>query len=212
MLRPNLFAAAALATALVLTACDRSGPTAALDTDGILASVTSGPGIPGESHLMRIGAQEWTISTADPYNEVFTIYADPAEQFFCGGPGGPEFSVQLNEILTNMGRMVNDVAQGSDLELYVYDFFDEADLMGRTLCEYFEQEWKYRGTVNYTEVYHRNRIENNTAWHWTSNGTVYDRDGAPYSFSELQVVVRAADGSSANWIKENISVTPLGGN
>ena len=45
MLRPNLFAAAALATALVLTACDRSGPTAALDTDGILASVTSGPAL-----------------------------------------------------------------------------------------------------------------------------------------------------------------------
>lgn len=212
MFRPTLFPAAVLATALVLTACDRSGLTDALDTDGILASVTSGPGIPGESHLMRIGVQEWTISTADPDHELFTIYANPAEQFFCGGPGGPEFSVQFNAIETAMGTMVNHLAQGSDIELYVYDFFDESDLMGRTLCEYFEQEWKYRGTVHYAEMFHRNRIANNTAWHWASNGTVNDRDGAPYSFSELQVFTRAANGNKAGWIKERITVTPRGGN
>ena len=213
MLRPTLLPAT-LATALIVTACDHTGPTAALDTGpgGILASVTSGPGIPGESHLIRLGVQEWTISTADPDNELFTIYANPAEQFDCGGPGGPEISVQFNEIETAMGTMVNDLGQGSDMELYVYDFFGPEDLMGRTFCEYFEQEWKYRGTVHYAEVFHRNRIENNTAWHWTTNGTVYDRDGAPYSFHELQVFTRAASGNNTGWIQESIDVTPLGGN
>jgi hypothetical protein len=93
----------------------------------------------------------------------------------------------------------------------VYDFFEPDDLMGRTFCEYFEQEWKYRGVVHTIETFHRNLIKNNSAWHWTTNGTVADPAGAPFSYHELQVFRRAANGNGGWWIKESIRVTPKGG-
>ena len=210
-MRVSTFLPVALAGAL-LASCETDAPVTEPTSHGvgISASVTSGPGMPGHSHLIRIGIPEWTISTADPDAEMFTIYGNPTEIFDCGGPGGAEYSVQFNELELAMGRMRNLLAQGSEIELYVYDFFTPDDLGGRTFCEYFEQEWKYRGTVNYTEMFHRNLVENNTAWHWNTNGTVEDMDGNPYSYHESQVFVRAANGNGSAWIKESIMGTPRG--
>ncbi|HKI93810.1 MAG TPA: hypothetical protein VJ992_00835 [Gemmatimonadales bacterium] len=199
---------AALA-AVLLGGCE---PTASLvpDPTGISASVTDGPEMPGHSHLIRLGVPEWTISTSDPDAEMFTIYGDPTQIFDCGGPGGPEYSVQFNELELAMGRMRNLLAQGSAIDVYVYDFFTEEDRGDRTFCEYFAEEWKYRGTVEYAEMFHRNLIENNTAWHWNANGTVQDVDGKSYVFHESQLFRRAANGNAAEWLKEHIAVTPLG--
>lgn len=208
-MRRSTFLSAALAGAFLI-GCD-AAPTAPADHPGnVEASVTSGPSMPGDSHLIRIGLQEWILSTADPDNEMFTIYGDPLETFDCGGPGGPEYSVQFNEIELAMGRMRNLLAQGSDIPIYVYDFFGPDDLDGRTFCEYFAEEWKYRGFVHYVEMFHRNLVQNNTAWHWNTNGEVEDVDGNPYSFHESQVYRRAANGNSFGWIKESIQVTPRG--
>lgn len=208
-MRRSSILSAALAGAFLI-GCDAT-PTAPADqAGGIQASVTDGPSMPGDSHLIRIGVQEWIISTADPENEIFTIYGDPLEIFDCGGPGGPEYSVQFNELELAMGRMRNLLAQGADIPIYVYDFFTPDDLDGRTFCEYFAEEWKYRGFVHYVEMFHRNRVQNNMAWTWNTNGEVEDVDGNPYSFHESQVAVRAGDGTFIGWLKENIMVTPRG--
>lgn len=199
---------AALA-AVVLVGCE---PTASLvpDATGISASVTDGPEMPGHSHLVRVGYPEWTLSTADPDAEMFTTYGDPTQIFFCGGPGGPEFSVQFNELELTMGRIRNILAQNASIPVYVYDFFTAEDLGDRTFCEYLAEEWKYRGTVEYVEMFHRNLIENNSAWLWNANGTVEDHDGNSYVFHESQLFRRAANGNAAEWLKEHIAVTPLG--
>jgi hypothetical protein len=214
--RPSLIGVAALFAGLALAACSEdtsplapgAGPVA---PEAITPSVTDGPAMPGHSHLIRLGLQEWIVSTQDPEAEVFTIYGNPEEIFNCGGGGGPEYSVQFNEFETAAGRMRNLLAQGDEINIYVYDFFGPEDLMGRTFCQYFAEEWKYRGVVHTIETFHRNLIENNSAWQWTTNGTVYDTDGAPYSYHEIQKFRRASNGNAAGWLKESITVTPKGG-
>lgn len=205
---------AGLAAGLLLAGCDAGAPVADSPTartapaGGVANLVADGPGTPGHSHLVRIG-EEWVVSTADPAREVFTLYVDPATMAYCGGSSDPEHSVQYNELDLVNGRMRNILDQGRQLPVYVYDFFTVEDMAGRTWCQYVAEEWKYRGTVDYTEQFHRNLIENNTAWQWNANGIVYDAAGNPYSFHESQHVVRPADGS-VTWLKEDIIVTPRG--
>jgi hypothetical protein len=166
---------------------------------------SNGPEMPGQSHLLRFAAdEEWLLSTQSNDDQLFTVYGDPSETFFCGGAGNPEFSVQWNDI----DDAVSSIAMKKDFTIYVYEFFSQPPA---DFCDYLATNWAYRGTVSLTETYHDSRVNGTQTWRWTVNGIVYDQDGNPYTFHELQHFARDATFNGA-WLSEDIKVTPRGGN
>ena len=210
-MRVSTFLPVALAGAF-LAACEANTPvTEPPSADaGISTSVTSGPGMPGHSHLIRIGIAEWVISTADPDAEMFTIYGNPTMIFDCGGPGGAEYSVQFNELELAMGRMRNILAQGSEVELYVYDFFTPDDLVDGPSASTSSKN----GSTGARSI--TLRCSTGT-WYRTTPRGIGTRTALSktsrwehISFHESQLFVRAANGNGSAWIKESIMVTPRG--
>jgi len=197
-----------LAAGFVLVGCSEQ-PTA-LDNSGRsetgaepVFDFMNGPDMPGQSHLVRFAADEqWLLSTQSFEDQLFTVYGDPSVTFFCGGAGNPAYSVQWNDI----EGVINILALKKRFTIYVYEMFavPPADF-----CDFLANDWAYRGTVSYNEIYHESRQNGNVSWKWTTNGVVYDQDGEPYSFHELQHFARDANFNGA-WLKEDIKVRPRG--
>ena len=179
-----------------------SGPDSAVP-EGLAFDFLNGPEFPGQSHVFRFAADEtWMLSTQSDEARLFTVYGDPTTQFFCGGAGNPEFSVQWNDV----EHALNIVALKKDFTIYVYEYFNQ---FPPDFCAYLATNWAYRGTVSYNEVFHRNRETANRSWKWTTTGVVTDPDGNEYSYLEVQHLLRDANGSGG-WITETIQVTPRG--
>jgi hypothetical protein len=195
-----------LAVGFVLVGCSDTPPTEPFERPADAEAgfdFLNGTQVPGQSHVVRFGADEtWMLSTQSGEAELFTVYGDPTEAFNCGGSGNPEFSVQWNE----MEYALNILALKKDFTIYVYEFFD---VFPPDFCAFLADDWAYRGTVSYNEVYHDNGTNGNRSWKWTTNGAVEDQGGNPYSYHELQHLVRDANGFGG-WIKEDIKVTPRG--
>ncbi len=149
---------------------------------------SNGPANPGNSLVVRFDDEAFLVSV-DPANDLVVRHYNAEDIFFCGGSTGAA-PAEAQLVLTPNAAVYG--WKTGEVPVYVYRLSEvPPQVVSPQLCADLVDKWIYAGT--HTLINHDNNLffdpSRTNAFGWNGNGTVYDRNGAAYHYSELTHVV-----------------------
>jgi len=163
----------------------------------------NGPDIPGGSNIFRVQGIPFTFSW-DPDRDVLAAHFQADNAPFCGGE---PFALWDLQAVNNQDDVYRTLWQLRDAPIFIYRFSDpEPDF-----CKLLLENWLYQGThsMSFTDNDFFDAAPGAESFNLMGHGTVFDRDGKRYHYTEHQNGLIAPDGTY-RVINEDILITTQG--
>ena len=205
-MRSSFLALAVPATSLLVLACAEPSAT---DPSSPSFIFTNGPVQPGSSGVMRFGDQFTVRLDYVTDAGVRLVRHYPADDSFevCGGsqqtPVIPEQFVTDPNLISGV---VDLLRRTGEIPVLIY----AENSANKPLCDYLREDWLFKGTGRLT--YNDNNIffdpRRTNAFGWRGQGTVYDRSGNRYQYTEEQLTVADPDPFIEHVVQARLNLIP----
>lgn len=203
----KVLALAALAPSLLVLGCTEPTVTDPLRPS---LSVASGPAEPGSSGVVRFGDPNFVRLDYETEDGVRIVRHYPADDSFEFCDGSQQLPVLEEQYVTDP-NFVNGVIvvlrQTGEVPVLIYPPND-AD---KPLCEYLQDDWLFKGTGQL--IYNDNNFffdpSRTNFFGWRGEGTVYDRDGRRYRYTEQQGTVSDPDPFIEHVTRSALKLVPV---
>jgi hypothetical protein len=206
-MRPGPLALAVLAPILFVLAC--AEPTVTEPAQPSLG-FGNGPAIPGSSGVVRFGDQliiRLDYVTDQGERLVRHYPADDSFEICGGSQSAPVVAEQFVTDPNFINGVVVVLRRSGEIPVLIYPPDDGS----KPLCDYLRDDWLFRGTGRL--VYNDNNIlfdpSRTNAFGWSGAGTVYDRSGNRYRYTEDQLIVVDPEPFNEHVVRARLELIPV---